>query len=382
MTGNKQAPGAKRTTTIRDVAAKAGVSTATVSRALATPEQVRPAARARVIAAIKATGYTPNAMARNLRARSTKMVLALIPGMSNTFFTPILNAIEDTLWAAGYGMIIGDTGHTATMGPDYERRKEQHYVRLVRSGQVDGVILFTGRLPRGDGSVIAPGQIPMALVCNEIPGEERVSVFDVANRTTAETAVNHLLAQGHRRIALIAGPQKNVKSIARREGYREALRAAGIPFDGKLVWGGSFRFETGVDAGDSFLKLRPDARPSAVFSAADAAAIGFIKTVQKAGISVPGDVSVIGFDDIDLAEMIEPPLTTLRQPRAELGRAAALDLLKRMAPGGSKLPPTRLRLDCALILRESTARPCPNSATPAAKPARKKGRRRNAFQPA
>ncbi len=353
-TGNRRRRSArtKSRVTIRDVAARAGVSTATVSRALAAPGQVSPAARALVAAAIRATGYTPNAAARSLRARSSRMVLALVPGMSNTFFTPILNAIEDTLWAAGYGMIIGETDHSAA--------KEAHYVRLVRSGQVDGVILFTGRLPRDQGGFLAPDTVPMALVCNEIPGVDDVSVFDVANRVAARLAVEHLIARGHRHIAFIAGPSGNVEAVARRHGYRDALRAAGIDTGARHVWGGSFRFEAGVDAERRYLALRD--RPSAVFAAADAAAVGFIKTVRQAGVRVPGDISLVGFDDIDFAEVIDPPLTTIRQPRADLGRAAAKDLLARMVDGRDGLPPTRLRIACKLIERGSVRdiRPVPN----------------------
>jgi len=331
------------------------VSTATVSRALAAPEQVSPGARARVMQAIRETGYTPNATARSLRARSTKIVLVLVPGMSNTFFTPILNAIEDTLWETGYGMIMGDTGHIAA--------KEAHYVRLVRSGQVDGVILFTGRLPRDEAGVIAPDRIPMALVCNEIPGEDSISVFDAANSDAARTAVEYLLAHGHRHIAHISGPADNVEAIARRQAYHDALRAAGIAAAEEHVWGGSFRLEAGVAAGLRYLNL--EERPSAVFSAADDAAIGFIKTVRQAGVSVPEDVSIVGFDDIDSAELIDPPLTTMRQPRAELGRAAAQDLLRRMMSGNADLPPTRLRLICELIERGSV-RHAPPAAVDAA----------------
>ncbi|MGH6925954.1 MAG: LacI family DNA-binding transcriptional regulator [Propylenella sp.] len=350
-TRNKRITGGKGSVTIRDVAAKARVSTATVSRALASPEQVSPSARARVMEAIRETGYTPNALARSLRARSTKIVLVLVPGMSNTFFTPILNAIEDTLWAAGYGMIMGDTGHSA--------EKEAHYVRLVRSGQVDGVILFTGRLPRDEGGVLAPGQVPMALVCNEIPGEDGVSVFDVANRVAARAAVDFLLASGHRRIAHISGPTDNVEAIARQQGYRDALRAAGLAMDGAYVWEGGFRFDSGIAGGVRYLKLAR--RPTAVFAAADDAAIGFIRTVRRAGVRVPEDVSVIGFDDIDSAELIDPPLTTMRQPRAELGRAAAQDLVNRMVTGGADLPTSRLRLACELIERASVRRISPAS---------------------
>jgi LacI family repressor for deo operon, udp, cdd, tsx, nupC, and nupG len=331
--------------TIRDVAAKAGVSTATVSRALTSPEQVSPDARARVAAAIRATGYTPNATARNLRSRSTKMVLSLVPGMSNTFFNPILNAIEDTLWASGYGMIIGETGHNPA--------KEAHYARLVRSGQVDGVILFTGRLPRDEAGVLSPGHIPMALVCVEIPGEDSISVFDVANRATARAAVDYLIACGHRRIAHIFGPPDNVEARERRRGYLDSLRAAGISVDDSLIWGDGFRYETGVASGHRYLDLGRDRRPTAVFAGADGAAVGFIKTVAQAGVRIPEDVSIVGFDDIDFAEVIDPPLTTMRQPREALGRAAARDLVQRMAGGAADLPPTRLRLPCKLVKRGS-----------------------------
>jgi LacI family transcriptional regulator, repressor for deo operon, udp, cdd, tsx, nupC, and nupG len=333
---------ARRTTTIMDVAHRAGVSTATVSRAITTPELVAEDTRARVTAAIAETGYTPNATARNLRARSTRTVLALLPGMSNTFFTPILNALEDTLSAAGYGLLIGDTRN------DPER--ERLYARLIRAGQVDGVILFTGHLPRDDAPMAAEDHPPVTLICNEIPGDQAHSVFDVANRDAAREAVEHLIAAGHSRIAHIAGPPDNIEARERRRGYAEALVRAGIAFDVRIVWGDSFRWQSGVEAAGHF--LASSNRPTAVFASSDDAAIGFIKTLRAANLRTPADVSVVGFDDIDLADVIDPPLTTMRQPRSELGRLAAEDILKRMA-AGHDASPTRMRLPCDLIVRES-----------------------------
>jgi len=339
-----QAPSAAAT--ILDVARRAGVSTATVSRALAAPDRVAEETRAKVIAAIAATGYTPNASARNLRARSTHIVLALVPGMSNTFFTPILNAIEDALSAAGYGMIIGDTRGN--------QQKESHYTRFIRAGQVDGVILFTGHLPR-DGDISPDsGRVPIALVCNEIVGDDRFSVFDVDNRAAARRATAHLVAAGHRRIANIAGAPDNIEARARLKGFREALAAAGLPIDEGAIWAGGFRFENGVDAARLFLAM-PE-RPTAVFAAADDAAIGFIRTVRDAGVRTPEDVSVVGFDDIDYASVIDPPLTTMRQPREELGRLAAEDLLARMGRDTPHFPPRSARLRCELIERASVRR--------------------------
>lgn len=337
---------ARSAATILDVARRAGVSTATVSRALAAPDRVAEETRSRVIAAIAATGYTPNASARNLRARSTKIVLALLPGMSNTFFTPILNAIEDTLSAAGYGMIIGDTRNNP--------QKEAHYTRFILAGQVDGVILFTGHVPRDGEFTPDSDRVPIALVCNEIVGDESYSVFDVDNRDAARQATAYLIAAGHRHIGHIVGDQGNVEARERLRGFREALEAAGIAVDEAAIWGGGFRFENGVAAATAFLAMRK--RPTAVFASADDGAIGFIRTVRDAGIRTPDDVSVVGFDDIDYASVIDPPLTTMRQPRAELGRLAAEDLLKRMGPDTPEFPPTRVRLRCALVERGSVRR--------------------------
>jgi LacI family repressor for deo operon, udp, cdd, tsx, nupC, and nupG len=338
--------GLRAAATILDVARRAGVSTATVSRALAAPDRVAEETRSKVIAAIAATGYTPNASARNLRARSTKIVLALVPGMSNTFFTPILNAIEDTLSAAGYGMIIGDTRNSP--------RKEAHYTRFILAGQVDGVILFTGHLPRDGDLTPASDRVPIALVCNEIVGDDQYSVFDVDNRDAARRATAHLIAAGHRHIGHIAGERQNVEAGERLRGYRDALAAAGIAPDESVIWSGGFRFEDGVSAAARYLALRK--RPTAVFASADDGAIGFIRTVRDAGVRTPEDVSVVGFDDIDYASVIDPPLTTMRQPRPDLGRLAAEDLLARMRPDAPDIPPARDRLRCELIERNSVRR--------------------------
>jgi len=339
--------------TILDVARRAGVSTATVSRALAAPDKVAEETRARVIAAIAATGYTPNASARNLRARSTQVVLALVPGISNTFFAPILNAIEDRLSAAGYGMIIGDTRHSP--------QKEAHYTRFILAGQVDGVILFTGQIPRDGDVTPVSGRVPIALVCNEIVGETRYSVFDVDNRAAAARGTAHLIAAGHRHIGHVAGDSRNIEAVERKKGFRLALKRAGITPDEAAIWEGGFRYEDGVQAATRFLALRR--RPTAIFASADHAAIGFIRTVRDAGIRTPEDVSIVGFDDIDYASVIEPPLTTMRQPRADLGRLAAEDLLKRMGRNGVEIAPVHERLRCELIERASVRPPADGRST-------------------
>jgi LacI family repressor for deo operon, udp, cdd, tsx, nupC, and nupG len=332
--------------TIFDVARKAGVSTATVSRALAFPDRVAEETRAAVFAAIAEVGYTPNASARNLRAKRSRMVLALVPGMDNAFFTPILNAIEDQLSDAGYGLIMGDTRNDA--------RKEFHYARIIRAGQVDGVVLLIGHLPKSESDHAIEGLLPISIVLNEIKGAN-LPLFDVANRKAARTMVNFLISQGHRRIAHIRGPEGHIEANERVKGYGDALKAAGIPVEPELIWPGDFFPGSGKGSLQRFFAMSN--RPTAVFASNDQSAIGFIKSLKDAGLSVPNDVSVAGFDDIGFLELFIPGLTTMRQPLADLGRLAALDLLNRIENSGKSLPAARVRLECELVIRESVARP-------------------------
>jgi LacI family repressor for deo operon, udp, cdd, tsx, nupC, and nupG len=349
MPKRTRSPGSQPSVTIRDVARRAGVSTATVSRAIATPDQVAGATREAVFAAIAETGFTPNASARSLRARTTKMVLALLPGIGNSFYTPILNAVEEVLSLAGYGMIMGDTR--------MDRQREAHYDVLVRAGQVDGVMLLTGRLPHPEFAKL-DATVPITLICNDIPGLDGLPVIEIDNHEAAHRIVAHLIGLGHRRIAHALGPSDNVEAGYRLDGYRGALTDAGIAVDETIIWQGAFTFEAGVRVAREFL-AHPDP-PTAVFASNDEMAMGFIRTVKDAGLGIPGDVSVVGFDDIEYARYFDPALTTMHQPRAELGRLAAESIVARMT-GAAKSIPLRTRLKCSLVVRDSAAEPCPGA---------------------
>jgi len=336
----------RRAATILDVARRAGVSTATVSRALAAPEQVAEPTRSRVFAAIEAIGYTPNAAARSLRAQSSKVVLVLLPGLGNSFWTAIINAVEEVLTKEGYGVIFGDTRNDA--------RREAHYDRLVRGGQVDGVLLFSGRLPREDFAELNDS-IPITLVCNEVPGLSELPLFEIANRDAARKMVEYLIGRGHRRIAHVTGPATNPEAAERVRGYADALAAAGIAFEEGLVLPGSFTFASGARAAEAVAAMRE--RPTAVFVASDEMAIGFIKALKDRGLLVPKDISVAGFDGIDYSAMYDPALTTVIQPRAELGRLAAENLLRRMRGDDPPGPALRTRIPCSLVIRDSVGDP-------------------------
>jgi LacI family repressor for deo operon, udp, cdd, tsx, nupC, and nupG len=330
--------------TIHDVARRAGVSTATVSRALANPDQVAETTRAAVFAAIAEEGYTPNASARSLRARSTKMALALINGIGDSFYTDILNAIESTLFESGYGLVMGDTRGSPS--------REMHYDRMVRSGQVDGVLLFSGRLPQRDFAEL-DRSIPILLICNDIPSLQSLSVVEIANRDAAFELVSYMIGLGHRHVAHITGPRENIEAQERLRGFREAIAAGGLCEEDTIVWDGAFSIEAGAAAARRFLTLKQ--RPTAIFCSSDQVAMGFMKTVRDAGLSVPEDVSVAGFDDIEYASLLMPSLTTMRQPRAELGRLAAQKLVAQMR--GDRRGAERTRLPCSLMIRESVSPP-------------------------
>jgi LacI family transcriptional regulator, repressor for deo operon, udp, cdd, tsx, nupC, and nupG len=343
---DRQEPGgiSIRAARIQDVAKLADVSTATVSRALATPERVSPEARARVLEAIAKTGYVPNPAARTLRSQKTYMVLVVLPDLSNTFFSKILRGIEETLFEAGYGMIISDL--------DGSPEKEAHFAAFTAAGRVDGAILLNGHLfgqsREGEGQP-ARIKIPLVAVCEAIPGAD-IPQIEIDNRAASYGMTQHLASLGHRSIAYVSGPASNILERERFQGFKDGLETAGLPFDPALVLPGDYTIEAGVRAGQDLVAR--STRPTAVFCTSDEMAIGLMRTLFSAGLRVPEDISVAGFDDIEFAAVAEPPLTTIHQPRRELGQAAASALIELLQGRPS---PKRIRLETELVIRDSVA---------------------------
>lgn len=279
---------------------------------------------------------------RAIAAYGPRFVLGMVSGLGNSFWNVIFNAIEDVLVRAGYGVIFGDTR--------FDPVRESHYERLVRSGQIGGLILFNAR------SDVAPrfldSGLPAVAAYSDMTDVDRVPTFGLANREAAATMVEYLVGLGHRRIAHIAGPENNLDAQERLRGYCDALAAAGIAHDPGLVWRGAYSFVAGARAAQRCLALA-DKRPTAVFAASDEMAIGCISALREAGVSVPGSVSVAGFDGVEFSAMYEPPLTTMLQPRAEIGRLAAEELVRQL--GGAPARPGMTRLPCKLVIRQSVA---------------------------
>ena len=335
---------ARRTTaaTTADVARLAGVSAATVSRTLANPEIVSETTRERVLAAVRETGFTPNAAARNLRVRKAMMALVVVPDIANPFFAEVLRGIDAALSAEGYGLIIGNI--------DNDTGKETAFIRLALSRQVDGVLLLCGHLLKADGLALDDARIPVVAACETIP-DAAIPQVAVDNREAAAAAVGHLVALGHRRIAYLAGPAANILDRQRRQGFLDALAAAAIAPDDRLMFSGDFTFQSGVAAARAVLAMPEDLRPTALFAANDEMAIGCLRTIMAAGLAVPGDFSIVGFDAIEYADYFMPALSTVRQPRREIGETAGGLLVRLMA--GEALPPETIILRAELMMRGS-----------------------------
>lgn len=323
---------------LKDVAQVAGVSTATVSRVLSNPEVVSAETRQAVAAAIKATGYRMNEAARNLRHQRTGAIVALVPNLANPFFAPIFSGIASVLGPAGYNLLIADT-----QSSDRER-----LFGYAEPSRADGLIVLDGSVP----AEMLSGTVPVVEACEWVAGLDLPRV-KIDNRAAAKLAIEHLAGLGHRRIGYVAGPAENVLNVARLAGVRESMAELSLPLDDSAIYPGDFSLDSGKAAAKLWLAQPSETRPTALFSASDAMACGLIAEVQRHGISVPRDLSVVGFDDIELTAHISPPLTTVYQPRAEIGREAAQRMLRLLA-GGSEGQGDSV-LDVRLIVRGSTA---------------------------
>jgi LacI family repressor for deo operon, udp, cdd, tsx, nupC, and nupG len=333
-----------RLATIEDVAAIAGVSIATVSRAINEPAKVADATRRRVNDAIARTGYTTNAMARSLRMRRANMILILAPDVGDPNFSNILVGLETEASKRGYGVLIGNTQHDPT--------RETDYLRFISSNQADGLILLTGHLPFGIGHDGPEARLPPMVAVNEpVPGE-RVPFVGVDNFEGARIAAEHLISQGHRRIAFIGRASNREVNELRERGYRAALGNAGIAIDPGLILDGDGTTESGRQAAEHMFVR--DVLPSAFLCVNDATALGVIIALNARGYDLPRQFSVMGFDDISFASFVTPSLTTMKQPRSKIGEAA-MDLLLAVVEG--REPEQRqVLLRSELILRNSVAR--------------------------
>ena len=331
---------------IHDVAERAGVSTATVSRALRGLDRVSPATRARVAAAAEELHYVASPQASSLKSGKTSVIGVVLPFLTRWFFANLLDGAESVLRRQGYHLLvfnIGARGEKRTLMLDQQ----------LLAKRVDGVLVMSADLDLHEVELLRRLRLPIVTVGLDLVGCDRVGIDDVH---AADTAMTHLLALGHRRIAYVGGnPAEDVHlatAVKRLAGVQAAMDRAGVELDPALMLYGDWTVQGGVQIGHALLDLpRP---PTAVLAASDEMAIGILHAARSRRVQVPGDLSVMGIDDHDMSFTHE--LSTVRQQVSEQGRAAAMLLLDAIT-GAAPNARRELSLPTELVVRGSTGRP-------------------------
>lgn len=330
--------------TMKDVAEQAGVSTATVSRALMSPEKVSASARQKVEQAVLAVGYSPHGLSRSTKRNESRTILVIVPDICDPFFADVIKGIENTAAESGYLVLIGDCAH--------QNQQEKTFINLIFNKQIDGMLLLGSNLPF-KASKEEQRNFPPMVMANEFSPELELPTVHTDNLTAAYEAVHHLLGLGHQRIGCIAGPEYMPQCQYRLQGYIQALRRNGLSVDNSMIVKGDFSYQFGAHALSQLMNLPTP--PTAIFCHSDVMAIGAMFQAKKLGLRIPQDFSIVGFDDIILSQYCDPPLTTVAQPRFQLGRQAMLLLLEQLL-GHSVQSGSRL-LESELVIRSSTAVP-------------------------
>lgn len=332
-------------TSIKDIARAAGVSHSTVSRALGDSPLISAATRARIQRLAAEMGYSPDAGARGLVRGRTCTVGVVVTTIADPFSAEVVEGIEDVAYAHGYAVLLAASQD--------EPEREIVAVEMLRSQRVAAVIVTSSRVGALHQERLGAAGVPVILLNSHsrqlTPHTLSVRVDDVHG---GRLATEHLLALGHRRIAHVLGPAGHSPSVDRLAGYRAALEDAGVPFDPALVFAGTGRPMGGEEALAALLALTD--RPTAVFCYNDMTAVGLLRAARLAGLSVPGDLAVVGFDDIPFAAYTAPALTTIAQPKFEMGQRAMRMALSLMA-GAEGDGARNVILAGRLVARESTA---------------------------
>jgi LacI family transcriptional regulator len=336
VTGRRSRP------TLADIAVEAGVSAATVSKVLNSRTDVASATRERVTQVLKTHNYLAPG---NRRARRSGLVDLVIGGLDSPWAVEILRGVESECAERGVGTVVSLVREDDARPPSWTSLTAQHHS--------DGVILVTSRITPAQRAQIQRAGVALVVIDPiDLPDTDLVSI-GATNWAGGLAATAHLISQGHRRIGVIGGPQEMLCSQARIDGYRAALERAGLEIDRSLIRYGDFRHEAGFQAARDLLDS-PN-RPTAIFAGSDEQAMGVYEAARQAGLSIPADLSVVGFDDLPLCQWLSPPLTTVRQPLEEMGRIAARTLFQQL--DGVPLVSPRVELATELRVRLSTAAP-------------------------
>jgi LacI family transcriptional regulator len=334
--------------TIKDVAAHADASLKTVSRVLNNEPNVRSATRQRIEETIAALGYRPSTSARSLAGRHAYVVGLTYGNPRPGYLVDVLSGVLDHCREAGYELFLYPFRHD---DPDVVA----NIAKVMRHADVGGLILSPPLCDNGEViRLLDEIDLPFARISASGHADHPSPYVTLDDRAAARDMTDHLLSLGHRRVGFIGGPENHPSAHLRLNGYKDALVARGVAFDGTLAVPGAFTLETGRDGAAALLALG-EKRPTAIFASNDEMAAGAMVAVKEAGLSVPGDVSVAGFDDTDAAQFVWPPLTTVHQPIYEMAHAATGLLLERLQGRTAGRPPKAF--SHSLAIRKSTAPP-------------------------
>ena len=330
------------TPTIIDVAKLAGVSTTTVSHIINGTRYVSDDLKERVEKAIDELGYRPNNLARGLRRGESKTIGLIVPDNSNQFFAEILRQIENIGFANGYSVILCNS--------DGDGEKEASYTDLLITKQVDGIILIATNNSTEHLMQLIQNNIPIIIVDRDID-LKATDVLLVNNFQGGYEATRYLIGLGHNRIACITGPSLLTPSMERVNGYKRAMEEASLSVSADWIIPGDFMVEGGEAAIKRLLEL--DSRPTAIFACNDMMAMGVMRGLKGTGYSIPTDFSLIGFDNISMASIVSPALTSVAQPIDQISERAIALLFNRIHNNTSDLPSERIVLPTKLVIRET-----------------------------
>jgi LacI family transcriptional regulator len=327
-------------TTIRDVAKRAGVSTATVSATLSGRAYVSAELRERVMQAVAALDYAPDPMARSLKGGVTRLLGLVIPDVTNPFYTELVHHLQDRARTEGHSVLLCVT--------DSDPEREHAALALLRSYRADGVILCPAA-PADTYEAATFLPVGATIFVDSAPKSLPFDTVSIDNEEAGRIAGQHILSLGHRRIAVIAGPEHLLTGSARLAGFSEALAAQGVPMAPALVQRGAFTQEGGFAACTTLLQLQPP--PTALFVGNNTMLIGVMRAIASAGLLCPDDISVVAVDDFDWAIAFRPRLTTIRQPVPEIADAAYQLLQRRLSARDA--PPEHRIFSAELMRRDS-----------------------------
>lgn len=326
--------------TLKDIAEKVGVTESTVSRVLNGIPKASKETREEIFQVAAELGYKPNQIARSLVTKKTHTIGLIISDLSNTYFARVASGIEKVASNYDYSLIISTTGG--------QEKEELKYINLLKEKQVDGLLFASGRMPEICKKLLRETEIPTVVVAREV--EEEFPSVHIDNVKESYRAVKYLINSGHKKIAMISGAANDKESgLYRIQGYKQALSDNNLEVQENLIVEGDFKLQSGIEAMEEILKK--DSSITAVFAASDEMGVGAIKAIKKAGLKVPEDISVVGFDNNIISLASDPELSTISQPEEELGWRSMEMLYKVMT--GANLKQKKIYLPCELIKRSS-----------------------------